>query len=127
MESKRPKSADPRPKTSAFSYNTPAYSLLPEAVPVSTQIRTGTYSAGSSIKRKHQRHQSAAALLKEACGIEAKGKTGMFDASGGAFGRITAERVSPEVPMKQETFLDGNVGRDTSRYVCLVALRRSTQ
>ncbi len=113
MESKRPKSADPRPNLAAFTYNTPAYSLLPEAVPISTQIKSGSYSGCSITKKKHLKHRSAAALLKEACGIETTGKIGMFEASGGAFGRISAERVGLEVTQNQT--VEGNFENDGAR------------
>jgi hypothetical protein len=90
----------PRPKTaseglSAYSYNTPATSLLREAVPISTRIRqgkvggfTGGLTSGQSVARlKAPKLQNTAAALRSACALPARNKLDMFSSSGGRFGR----------------------------------------
>ena len=99
----RPKTANPRPLTSPYTYNTPTYSLIPEAVPIAKQIQQGKIGS-SKTRSKHHKHQSAAALLRHSCHLSNGGnKADMFSSSGGAFGKITTEvpRINPSQILNQ--------------------------
>jgi hypothetical protein len=84
---------NPRPSTSPFTYNTPAYSLLKEAEPISTRIskgKVGNFSRGMSMPKlsKKKENRNSATALRDECNILTGSKPDMFVSSGGVFGKV---------------------------------------